>query len=149
MRALLFLLTLIVTWLMETKSPIIALVDDDKIFQLTASRTIKSTQLTDRILQFENGEDALQFLKSNSANADELPDYIFLDINMPYVDGWMFLEDYAGLKGKLSKNIMIYMVSSSIDPRDVTRAKQNPEVKQYIIKPVTRERFIELLSKAA
>jgi len=134
---------------METKAPIIALVDDDKIFQLTASRTIKSTQLSDRILQFENGEDALNFLKTNSGNSEELPDYIFLDINMPYVDGWMFLEDFAGLKNKLAKNILIYMVSSSIDPRDVTRARQNPEVTQYIIKPVTREKFIELLSKAA
>lgn len=134
---------------METKAPIIALVDDDQIFQLTASRTIKSTQLTDRILQFENGEDALEFLKRNSGNADLLPDYIFLDINMPIVDGWMFLEDYTHLKNKLSKNIQIYMISSSIDPRDMTRAKQNQEVRQYIIKPVTREKFIELLSKVA
>lgn len=134
---------------METKTPIIALVDDDQIFQLTASRTIKSTQLTDRILQFENGEDALEFLKINSGNADLLPDYIFLDINMPIVDGWMFLEDYTHLKTKLSKNILIYMVSSSIDPRDMTRAKQNQEIRQYIIKPVTREKFIELLSKVA
>ena len=134
---------------METKGPIIALVDDDKIFQLTASRTLKSTQLTDRILQFENGEEALDFLRSNSKNAESLPDYIFLDINMPYVDGWMFMEDYIGLKSELTKDILIYMVSSSIDPRDMTRAKQNPEIKQYVIKPVTREKFIELLSKAA
>jgi len=91
----------------------------------------------------------LNFLKSNQENADSLPDYIFLDINMPLVDGWMFLEDYASLKSKLSKTILIYMISSSIDPRDMTRAKQNPEIKQYVIKPVTREKFIELLSKAA
>ncbi|HEY3405793.1 MAG TPA: response regulator [Ohtaekwangia sp.] len=134
---------------MKTKAPIIALVDDDQIFQLTASRTIKSTQLTDRILQFENGEEALDFLRNNLKNTDNLPDYIFLDINMPFVDGWMFMEDYIGLKNQLPKDILIYMVSSSIDPRDMNRAKQNPEIKQYIIKPVTREKFIELLSNAA
>ena len=97
----------------------------------------------------ENGEDALDFLKSNSENVDSLPDYIFLDINMPIVDGWMFLDDYAHLKNKLSKNILIYMISSSIDPRDMTRAKQNQEIRQYIIKPVTREKFIELLDQIA
>ncbi|MFZ6011932.1 MAG: response regulator [Bacteroidota bacterium] len=134
---------------MASKSPIIALIDDDKIFQLTASKTIKATQITDRILQFENGEEALQFLKNNISNAHDLPDYIFLDINMPFVDGWMFLEDYNNLKPNLSKNIFIYMVSSSIDPRDIRRAKGNEHVQDYIIKPVSREKFIELLEKAA
>ena len=131
------------------KTPIIALVDDDKVFQLTASRTIKAANLTDRILQFENGEEALSFLKSNAADSESLPDYIFLDINMPFVDGWMFLDDYAELKRLLTKEIRIYMVSSSIDPRDIDRARQNENVREYVIKPVSREKFVELLSRAA
>ena len=134
---------------MENKAPIIALVDDDKIFQLTASRTIKAANLTDRILQFENGEDALQFLKFHAADTENLPDYIFLDINMPFVDGWMFLDDYAILKQNLKKEISIFMVSSSIDPRDIDRAKRNELVREYVIKPVSQERFAELLNKAA
>ena len=134
---------------METKTPIIALVDDDKVFQLTASRTIKAANLTDKILQFENGEEALDFLKIHAAESDSLPDYIFLDINMPFVDGWMFLDDYATLKLNLKKKIEIYMVSSSIDPRDIDRARRNADVREYVIKPVSREKFVELLSKAA
>jgi CheY-like chemotaxis protein len=134
---------------METKAPIIALVDDDKIFQLTASKTIKAANLTDKILQFENGEEALDFLKDHARDSETLPDYIFLDINMPYVDGWMFMEDYAGLKTNLSKTISIFMVSSSIDPRDMDRARKNSDIREYVIKPVTREKFIELLQKAA
>lgn len=134
---------------MENKTPIIALVDDDKVFQITASRTIKAAQLTDKILQFENAEDALHFLKDHARDSETLPDYIFLDINMPYIDGWMFLDDYSQFKTNLSKPILIYMVSSSIDPRDISRAKSNENVREYIIKPVTREKFIELLSKAA
>ncbi len=134
---------------MGSKAPIIALVDDDKIFQLTAMKTIKATAITDAVLQFENGEDALQFIRENSANSDSLPDYIFLDINMPLIDGWMFLEDYDSLKQSLSKPINIYMVSSSIDPRDIERAKKNQNVKGYVVKPVTREKFIELLKNAA
>src|SRR5687767_7132848 len=99
---------------MANKAPIIALVDDDKIFQLTASKTLKSTAITDHILQFENGEAALNFIRQHSSNPESLSDYIFLDINMPMIDGWMFLEDYDNLKKELSKSISIYMVSSSI-----------------------------------
>lgn len=134
---------------MDNKPPIIALVDDDKVFQLTASRTIKAANLTDKILQFENGEEALQFLRVNATDSENLPDVIFLDINMPFVDGWMFLDDFAHLKGNLTKQIQIYMVSSSIDPRDIDRAKRNANVREYVIKPVSREKFEELLSSAA
>jgi two-component system, chemotaxis family, chemotaxis protein CheY len=131
------------------ESPIIAIVDDDKIFQLTASKTIMATQVTDRVLQFENGESALNFIKENLSDPSRLPDYLFLDINMPYVDGWMFLEDYASLKPRMAKAMTIYMVSSSIDPRDIARAKNNDHVSDYVVKPVTRERFIELIQRAA
>ena len=134
---------------MVPDAPIIALVDDDKIFQLTALKTIKATAITDNILQFENGEDALAYIKKNLTNAHNLPDYIFLDINMPFTDGWMFLEDYEALKKNLPKPISIYMVSSSIDPSDIKRAKSNSNVKDYVVKPVTREKFIELLKQAA
>ena len=134
---------------MQAKTPIIALVDDDKVFQLTTLRTIQAAKLTDRILQFENGEEALSYLKQHAAETDTLPDFIFLDINMPFVDGWMFLEDFASLKIALKKDISIYMVSSSIDPRDVSRAKGNKDVQEYIIKPVSREKLIQVLKKAA
>ena len=134
---------------MPPKAPIVALVDDDKIFQLTAYKTIKATAITESILQFENGELALNYLRENLKNSPALPDYFFLDINMPFIDGWMFLDDYEQLKSRLAKPILIYMVSSSIDPHDMDRAKQNANVKGYVVKPVTRERFIELLKKAS
>jgi two-component system, chemotaxis family, chemotaxis protein CheY len=134
---------------MRPEAPIIALIDDDKIFQLTASKTIIGTQLTDRVLQFENGEDALNFIKNNLTDPLKLPDYVFLDINMPFVDGWMFLEDFEGFKSKLAKPMTIYVVSSSIDPRDIARAKNNSNVSDYVVKPVTREKFLELLQRAA
>jgi two-component system chemotaxis response regulator CheY len=134
---------------MKTKSPIIALVDDDKIFQLTSEKIIRALNLTDAILQFANGEEALQYLKKNASVAENLPDYIFLDINMPYVDGWMFLADYATLKANLQKDIYIFMISSSIDPRDIIRAQNNADVREYIIKPVSPQKFKDLLSTAA
>jgi two-component system, chemotaxis family, chemotaxis protein CheY len=134
---------------MKTKSPVIALVDDDQIFQLTSAKIIRSLNLTHDILQFANGEEALQYLRDNADVADNLPDYIFLDINMPYVDGWMFLADYATLKAELKKSISIFMISSSIDPRDVIRAQNNLDVREYIIKPVSPAKFKELVDAAA
>ena len=131
---------------MKSKSPVIALVDDDKIFQHTSARMIEALDLSRKILQFGNGEEALQYLKSYADDADNLPDYIFLDINMPYVDGWMFLADYATLKDTLNKDIQIFMISSSIDQRDIIRAQKNSDVRDYILKPVSPEKFRDLVA---
>ncbi|MCA6378837.1 MAG: response regulator [Cytophagales bacterium] len=127
---------------------IIALVDDDSIFQFTATRLLESSKLAQNILHFENGAEALTFLREKALQKELLPDYLFLDINMPFVDGWMFLEDFTTLKSSLAKDISIFMVSSSIDPRDLNRAKSFSEVTDFIIKPISLERFQELLKSA-
>lgn len=134
---------------MNRTSPVIALVDDDKIFQLTTAKIIQSIDPANSILQFGNGEEALIYLKDNALHPENLPDYIFLDINMPYVDGWMFLADYATLKKSLQKEITIFMISSSIDPRDISRARSNSDVRAYVSKPVTPEKFKAILLPAA
>jgi two-component system chemotaxis response regulator CheY len=129
----------------NTPQPVIAVVDDDTVYQFTASRTLKATKLTDQILQFPNGQEALEFLSNNSSDAAKLPDIIFLDINMPVTDGWMFLDEFKKRKDEFAKNMRIYMVSSSIDPRDLNRARANPEVSDYVEKPISLTKFSELL----
>jgi two-component system, chemotaxis family, chemotaxis protein CheY len=129
--------------------PIIALVDDDAIFQFTATRLIESTKLAKEILHFENGGEALTYLKANINEATKLPDFLFLDINMPFVDGWMFLDDFVKMKSKMAKEIQIYMVSSSIDPRDLNRAKSFIEIKDFVVKPITIEMITNLLKEAS
>jgi CheY-like chemotaxis protein len=131
------------------RRPVIALVDDDSIFRLIASRTIKGANITEEILQFTNGGEALKYLEKNYDKIELLPDVLFLDINMPYVDGWMFLDDFEKIKSKLSKSIKIFMVSSSIDPEDINRAKQNKLVNDYVVKPVSKETFVKLVQLAA
>lgn len=126
--------------------PLIALVDDDPIFQFTATRLIESANLANGIFHFENGNEALEYLLKHSSDKDKLPDYLFLDINMPLMDGWMFLEEFQKVKSTLAKEFALYMVSSSIDPRDISRAKEFNDVKDFVIKPVTVERFSELLT---
>ncbi len=65
---------------------------------------------------------------------------------MPITDGWEFLDEYRKIKKEIPKPIRIYMVSSSIDPRDINRAKDNPEVVEYVEKPVSLSKFSELLT---
>lgn len=131
---------------MISTQPTVALIDDDKIFQLIASRSIRAGNFQGKILQFNNGEEALEFLEQHADNHDELPDVIFLDINMPVVDGWGFMEDYIQLKPRLKKTIRVYMISSSVDSRDISRAKSFEDIREYISKPVSQQKFAEILA---
>ena len=127
----------------------IAVVDDDKIFQLITNKTLNTIELVSKVLQFYNGEEALIYLQEHSGEPDLLPDVILLDINMPVVDGWTFLKDYVDLQPQLSKSISIHMVSSSIDPKDIERANGNTTVQEYIIKPVTKDKLINVIQQKA
>ena len=122
----------------------IFLVDDDHIYQFTAKKTLESMGLTDRVSIFPDGEKAIAFIKDHLSNPDELPDIIFLDINMPVMDGWQFIDEFQKLQ--LPKKVSVYMVSSSVDENDMRRSKEFGVIDDYIIKPVGRTRFQELFS---
>lgn len=123
----------------------LCLVDDDDIFQLITQRVIAQTNLVDTIKVFSNGLDAMDFLKSVAKNAAQLPEIILLDLNMPVMDGWEFLEEFTLLKPRLEKKITIYVVSSSIAPSDIQRAEAINEVTDYIVKPITTEKLLDML----
>lgn len=125
----------------------LALVDDDEIFIYLTKNIIEETKLVDLIKVFKNGLDAITFLKENSNDIDRLPEVILLDLSMPVMDGWQFLEEYIKLKPKIGKKITIYLVTSSISPADIQKAKNINAITDYIIKPVTKERFIDLIKK--
>lgn len=131
---------------MTEQNRIVAIVDDDPIYRFTSLRSIERQQLASKILEFNSGNDALEFLLKNSSDSSTLPDVILLDINMPLTDGWMFLDEFQRLKSSLAKEIVIYMVSSSIDQRDLQRAKSNALVKDYLVKPIPQEKFKEVLN---
>jgi len=120
---------------------LVALIDDDEIVQFIGSKVIESTKLVNRIKTFSNGEEGINFLKSNSKNVDLLPEIILLDLNMPIMDGFEFLEKYIMLEPKLGKKIAIYVVSSSISQTETERINQISKVSDYIIKPITKEKF--------
>ena len=125
----------------------LTLVDDDDIFVFLTTKIIEQTNLVDLIKGFGNGLDAINFLKENKNNVDALPDIILLDLSMPIMNGWQFLEKYNKLNPTIGKKITIYICSSSISPDDITRAKTISEVSDYIIKPITKDKLIDLIKK--
>lgn len=125
----------------------LTIVDDDDIFVFLTTKIIEQTNLVDLIKVFGNGLDAINFLKENKNNVDALPDIILLDLSMPIMNGWQFLEKYNKLNPTIGKKITIYICSSSISPDDITRAKTISEVSDYIIKPITKDKLIDLIKK--
>jgi CheY-like chemotaxis protein len=119
------------------KPPVnICIVDDDDIYQFTVVKTLELLEFEKNIVVFSDGEAALSFLLANLNENEELPDVIFLDINMPIMDGFQFMEEYGKIKSQLGKKTIIYMVSSSVDPVDIEKAKRISDISDYIIKPI-------------
>lgn len=129
------------------KSVIICLVDDDDVYKFTFTKKLKGSNIPKKILMFSDGEEALDFMLDNLSNNAALPDVIFLDINMPVMDGWEFLEEFVEIKPKVGKEITIYMVSSSIDPVDYERATKISEVSDYLVKPVEEEQIQDIIER--
>ncbi|MCW3112711.1 MAG: response regulator [Segetibacter sp.] len=122
----------------------ICLIDDDRIYQFTAKRIIELVNPLQKILIFSNGKEALDYFTQQATSNDQLPDVIFLDINMPVMNGWEFLEAYDSVKTALNKQISIYMVSSSVDEKDKIRSKSF-NVKNFIEKPIDKEMMTAIL----
>ncbi|MBU2996577.1 response regulator [Cellulophaga baltica] len=125
---------------------ILCIVDDDDIYKYSVKRTLKNQELTRKIITFSNGEEAIEFMMDNLNKNENLPDVIFLDINMPIMDGFQFMEEYVKIKPTVGKEIVIYMVSSSIDSTDIKRAKSIREVSDYLIKPISPNELTDLLN---
>jgi len=130
---------------MHQPKPNILIVDDDLVYRFAATKTIAATGLGEKIIECSDGLEAFNFLKENIHQLQNLPDIIFLDINMPTMDGWEFLTAFESLVSKLSKPIHIYMVTSSIDKHDIQRSKEFATVSDYLVKPIFKETFSKIL----
>lgn len=125
------------------KIKIISIIDDDHIYQVLTHKVIKSTGVVDQILQFQDGQEALEYLKENRKHVELLPDLIFLDLQMPLLDGWQFLEEYINLE--FGKKIKLYIVSSSNSSLDKERSSYYNEVKGFLVKPITKHDILEVI----
>ncbi|MFT6698851.1 MAG: CheY-like chemotaxis protein [Porticoccaceae bacterium] len=124
---------------MIRKLPFIGIIDDNKIYQFMLTRIINNNNLAEGIITFSDGEKAIHYLTDNKSTSENIPDVIFLDVNMPIMDGWQFIDAYASIKTEIKKKVVIFMLSSSVNPIDIERASKINEISDYIIKPMKLE----------
>ncbi|MDB5128474.1 response regulator [Mucilaginibacter sp.] len=124
---------------MNTENKIVTagIVDDDDIFTYGFKKSAAIKNLFNKVLSFGDGREAIDYLK-DPRNSNQLPDVLFVDINMPVMNGWEFIDAFAEIKLKLGKNIPIYIISSSIDLEDIKRGKNNTLIVDYLLKPIDK-----------
>ncbi|MCU0446351.1 MAG: response regulator [Microscillaceae bacterium] len=117
------------------------IIDDNEVDNLVHSRILKLTKPTAQITNFDGAKSALQTIAEASVRP---PDIIFLDLNMPIIDGWEFLAGMQKLAEYLANLPKVYLLTSSLDPRDVKRAEEIPLINNFIVKPLTQDKLKQL-----
>ncbi|QJD94395.1 response regulator [Mucilaginibacter robiniae] len=128
--------------------PKIFIIDDDMLFVFLTKKMIQTIGFTADITEFQDGLEGLEHLKKISSQKEQLPDLIFLDLNMPVMDGWEFVEEFKTIQPDLAKKVKLYIFSSSISPYDIERAKELSVVDDFIIKPLTQDKFMNIMQDA-
>lgn len=115
----------------------IYVIDDDEIFQFMIKKKLKLIDKDIKIESFPDGAKAVTALSQKLISIEKFPDIIFLDINMPVMDGWEFMDAYKNIRPNFPKDVVIYIISSSKNPEDLNKAKQFTDLSGYIVKPIT------------
>ena len=121
-----------------SQEPLIYIVEDDRANNFLCKMTLEEVGIT-HTRSFLSAELALNDLKECSQKNETLPSIILLDINMPAMDGWGFLNEYRKLPAEVRGSISVLLFSTSDHPRDIEKAKIYPEVLDFLAKPLSEE----------
>ncbi len=113
------------------------IIDDDPIFVIVLKKLLAKMNVFKEVKNLKNGLDALNDLKDVNAEKKNFPDVIFLDLNMPVLDGWQFLEELE--KTPFKDKLNIYVVSSTIDTREIVKCENYESVRNFISKPTNSD----------
>lgn len=134
---------------MSNRYKTVMLVDDNEVDLKINSKIISITKLFDGIISFQSGEEGLSYLTKHVNEVDQLPDFILLDIQMPEMDGFEFLEIYKGLPAAITDKCLVAILSSTLDFGDIKRAEANPHVIRLLKKPLSPKELEEVLNSYA
>ncbi|MEP0365951.1 MAG: response regulator [Cyclobacteriaceae bacterium] len=132
---------------MKKKFKCVLLIDDQEDSNFLHKRTINSIDCTEKVEVALNGKEAIDFLKSKMGTSHPQPEIIFLDLNMPVMDGWEFLEEYDKLEEQQKAGIVIVMLTTSLNPKDQERAIENKYVKEFVSKYLDESGLMSLIQK--
>lgn len=135
---------------MTNSSPIklSCIIDDDDVYINLVKKIIDIKKLSENLLIFKNGQEALDYFKAiiENLNNEAFPEIILLDLNMPVMNGWNFLKEFKAIESPLKKKATLYIVSSSINQADINKSKEFSEVTNYLVKPVNIAEFEALFN---
>ena len=132
---------------MKQKFKSILLVDDDPSTNFLHQHFLQEWGVTEKIFVAENGKEAIDFLASTPSFLAENPSLILLDINMPVMDGFEFLDKYEKLPPDMHASILVVMLTSSLHERDKKRAEIYKSLKGFLHKPLTEEDMRAIFTK--
>lgn len=131
---------------MPDKIDKVLIIDDDEINNFVCEKVIKTSGMVNEVKSVKSGQEGLNYLEGQSAQA--IPDVILLDINMPFMDGWEFMEKMRTMLGDDHQNFpIVAILSSSVYEADAEKAYNYPGIQEYITKPLTIEAFQNLLKE--
>ncbi len=132
---------------MKQKLNCILLVDDDEPTCFYNKLVIEQSGCTEKVVMAQSGKEALDYLNKcmEDNSSHPCPDLIFLDINMPAMNGWEFLEQYQNLQSYKKGKVMIIMLTTSLFPEDQQRANQIPEISGFEHKPLNAKKLQQVL----
>lgn len=129
---------------MENNIDLVMLVDDNDTDNFISKRVIEISKFAKRIEIKNSGKSALEYLEANQHSPEKLPDIIFLDINMPIVDGFVFLFEFEMFEADVKNKCKIIILSSSDNKRDIEKIVDNDYVVKFVTKPLTGEVLTEI-----
>ncbi len=127
---------------------LVMLVDDNDTDNFISKRIIEITNFAEEVIVKSSGKSALDYLNDNAGDASNLPEIIFLDINMPIVDGFVFLYEFEKFNLNIKDHCKVIILSSSDNKRDIDKIVNNDYVIKFITKPLT-EKSLEEINKTS
>ena len=128
----------------NNKIGMVMLVDDNDTDNFISKRIIEITDFSGDVIVKNSGKSALDYLEENKDNPESLPDIIFLDINMPIVDGFVFLYEYEKFNSTIKDKCRVIILSSSDNKRDIDKIVNNDYVIKFVTKPLTEKTLEEI-----